>query len=236
MKVSSGRSAPTAGSSTLASAVARSGTSPSNHAAAATLATRENAPKAASAPCDLFRPASVGSSAIPTTPLRRRPRGATDVPPTRRAPAAGRAAGRSRLCPAAGPRGGIRDLRGRGTLAPRQRLRHRHRALAVHRPQDRSDLLLPHAPEDPRRRRVIQPVDDGRRLLGPHALVDLGDCHAAARGLARRRPAPGLNPACRLGQRLLERLHRRLARREGLLAAVELLAALAHGLEQLAET
>src|SRR5206468_5154225 len=121
-------------------------------------------------------------------------------------------------------------------LPPRQRLRHRHRPLAVHRPQDRSDLLLPHAPENPRRRRVIQPVDDGRRLLGPHALVDLGDRDAAARGLARRHgPAAALDAPRRLRQRLLERLHRRLARRQRLLAAVELLAALAHGLEQLAE-
>src|SRR2546428_3870873 len=114
MKVSSGRSAPTAGSSALASAGVRSGTSPSHHAAPATLATRASAPKAASAPCDPLRPASVLSSAIPTA-LRRGPIGATDVPPDEARPGAGGAAGRSRLCPPTGPGGGIRDCHPQAT-------------------------------------------------------------------------------------------------------------------------
>src|SRR3989442_15832961 len=113
MKGSSARSAPTAGSSTLASADVRSGTNPSNHAAAATLATRENAPKAASAPCDLFRPASVGSSAIPT-PLRRRPREQLTchrrgAPP----PRAGRRGGQD-FAPWRGRGGGVGTLGGAG--------------------------------------------------------------------------------------------------------------------------
>src|SRR3989442_11868845 len=116
MKGSSARSAPTAGSSTLASADVRSGTNPSNHAAAATLATRENAPKAASAPCDLFRPASVGSSAIPT-PLRRRPREQLTchrrgAPP----PRAGRRGGQD-FAPRRGRRGGFLSLEGAGARA-----------------------------------------------------------------------------------------------------------------------
>src|SRR5439155_27125111 len=68
-----------------------------------------------------------------------------------------------------------------------------------------------------------------------HALVYLRDRDTAPCGLARRRPAAPLHPPRRLRQRLLHRLHRRLARRQRLLAAVELLAALAHGFEQLAE-
>src|SRR3989442_12099195 len=117
MKGSRGGGAPTAGSSTLASADVRSGTNPSNHAAAATLATRENAPKAASAPCDLFRPASVGSSAIPT-PLRRRPREQLTchrrgAPP----PRAGRRGGQD-FAPRRGRGAGFGTLGGAGAPGP----------------------------------------------------------------------------------------------------------------------
>src|SRR2546422_5627816 len=117
MKGSSARSAPPAGWSTLAWADVRSGTTPSNHAAAATLTTRENAPKAASAPCDLFRPASVGSSAIPT-PLRRRPREQLTchrrgAPP----PRAGRRGGQD-FAPRRGRGAGVVALEGAGAPAP----------------------------------------------------------------------------------------------------------------------
>src|SRR5439155_1235962 len=66
-------------------------------------------------------------------------------------------------------------------LPARQLLSHRNSPFPIHRSQDRPDLLLLHAPEDPRRRRIVQPVDDRRRLHGPHALVDLGGRDAAAR-------------------------------------------------------
>src|SRR5438093_7610341 len=123
MKVSSGRSAPTAGSSTLASAVARSGTSPSNHAAVATLATRENAPKAASAPCDLFRPASVGSSAIPT-PLSGVDLGEQPTCHRRRAPPprAGRRGGQD-FAPRRGRGAGFVTWEGAGARATRSATR-----------------------------------------------------------------------------------------------------------------
>src|SRR2546429_281814 len=116
MKGSSGRSAPTAGSSTRASAGVRSGRNPSHHAAAATLATRARAPKAASAPP--FRPVCVLSSAIPTArrrgeqplchqapppPPRATPRGRHNPPPPPRPPAGRPAPGKPEGRGARGP-------------------------------------------------------------------------------------------------------------------------------------
>src|SRR5206468_5583481 len=108
-KGSSGRSAPTAGSSTPASAAVRSGRNPSHHAAAATLATRARPPKAASAPRDPLRPGCVLSSAIHRPAGVGSNRCATRRGPPRR----GLRGGAVKTLPHGGPRGGIRDCRPR---------------------------------------------------------------------------------------------------------------------------
>src|SRR5439155_6247065 len=74
-------------------------------------------------------------------------------------------------------------------------------------------------------------------LLRPHALVDLGDGDAAARRRREggRRGAGHLAACDLVGDRLLERAERGLARDERLLASVEVVAPLADRLEQLAE-
>src|SRR5581483_10695027 len=121
--------------------------------------------------------------------------------------------------------------------ARREELRERDRALAVHRGEDRADLLLLHAAEHRAHGVVVESVEDRPRLLRLHALVDLR--HLDAARAARAGPAGGRAQRFELrrlaADELLERLQGRLARADRLLAAVEVLAAPPRGLEQLAE-